>query len=232
MPLPVDAFLSTFDRDARWELANLLYAAREVESYMQSHVQCVEANTQIIYGVAGKTAHESYMAAYGAGLHDIGKQSLRPGIIEKEGKLSNEEYAHVKEHVVFGRNIIETVRRRISQPDAIELLRMAEDTAGMHHRWFNGDPRSYPDMLINGRSPVRHNIPFNVRVVSAVDAFDAITANRKYNTPLSKSDAIEKMKECSGTQFDPHVLAMMQESLDDLWTEDDFKKTSVNMLTA
>ncbi len=120
-------------------------------------------------------------------LHDIGKLGVPEEIINKPGKLSNEEFDLIKQHPIIGELII----------DDIEEL---EDIIGVvkyHHERFNG--HGYP---INLKGD---NIPLMARIITITDAYDAMTSNRPYREGLSKIAAINEIKKYAGIQFDPDL---------------------------
>jgi diguanylate cyclase (GGDEF)-like protein/PAS domain S-box-containing protein len=122
-------------------------------------------------------------------LHDLGKVTVNERILNKPGKLTKEEYAKVKQHAPVGALII------ISEAETLQLL---VPIVRHHHERFDGT--GYPDGL------VREEIPLEARILSVVDAFDAMTHERSYRKALSKEEAIAELERGAGTQFDPAVV--------------------------
>lgn len=120
-------------------------------------------------------------------LHDIGKVAIPDNILEKPDKLSSDEWRIMRNHSEIGYRIA------ASTP---ELITIAEAILCHHERW---DGKGYPQGLSG------EQIPLSSRVLSVVDAFDAMTNDRPYRKALSHSSAIEEIKRCSGTQFDPKI---------------------------
>ncbi len=118
-------------------------------------------------------------------LHDIGKIGVPETVLQKPGDLSADEYAAVMEHSRIGATMIETV----------PFLRdIVPAVLGHHERW---DGSGYPDGLAG------EDIPPLARILSVVDAFDAMTTSRPYRSPVSITEAREELMRARGTQFDP-----------------------------
>jgi len=123
-----------------------------------------------------------------AELHDIGKIGVGDLIIGKESPLSTMEFHTIQGHVLTGENILKP----------IEYLGFALPTVRHHHERYDGT--GYPDRLKGNK------IPLGARIVGVADAFDAMTTQRPYNSPLSMNEALEKLKSLKGKQFDPDVV--------------------------
>ncbi|MEA2016512.1 MAG: diguanylate cyclase [Actinomycetota bacterium] len=123
-----------------------------------------------------------------ATLHDIGKIAITDEILMKRGKLTDEEWETIKKHPGIGSNIAS------SSP---QLKTIAEAILS-HHEWWNGT--GYPSRL------KKEKIPINARIISIVDAYDAMTHERPYKKAISKKEAIKELKRCAGTQFDPQLV--------------------------
>ncbi len=121
-------------------------------------------------------------------LHDIGKIGISEKILDKPSAISRAEHKAIVEHATQGAKILEHID--VFQP-------LLPGIKHHHERW---DGRGFPDGL-------RHNeIPLLARVLSVADSYDAITSDRPYRGKRSRFDAIEEIKRCSGTQFDPLVV--------------------------
>jgi HD-GYP domain-containing protein (c-di-GMP phosphodiesterase class II) len=124
----------------------------------------------------------------GAALHDVGKINLRPGLLEKPGRLDAGELAAIRAHPVEGAWLIAGVRS----------LEAALPYVLFHHeRW---DGHGYPTRRAG------NDIPLEGRVLAVVDAFDAMTSSRPYRDALPLDEAVAEVERCSGAQFDPEVV--------------------------
>jgi putative nucleotidyltransferase with HDIG domain len=126
----------------------------------------------------------------GALLHDIGKIGVADSVLQKTGRLTDQEFALVKEHPVIGRRILEGVGGLAQYLDAVEL----------HHE--NWDGTGYP----KGQSA--EETPVDARIIHVSDAYDAMTTDRSYRRGLTHERAIAILREYAGTQFDPHIVAL------------------------
>lgn len=124
----------------------------------------------------------------GALLHDIGKIGVADAVLQKTGRLTDEEFALVKRHPVIGRRILEGVQGLAAYIPAVEL----------HHE--NWDGSGYP----GGQSA--HQTPVDARIIHIADAYDAMTTDRSYRRGLTHERAIEILFEYAGTQFDPYLV--------------------------
>jgi putative two-component system response regulator len=127
--------------------------------------------------------------AIGAELHDLGKIGVSESILHKEGKLTVEEYRHIMEHTVIGFRILGPLMR--DAPAVLAIVRS-------HHERLDG--RGVPDGLRGD------TIPFEARVVSVADAFDAMTSVRPYRPSLSVAHAMRELEEGKGVQFDAAIV--------------------------
>jgi HD-GYP domain-containing protein (c-di-GMP phosphodiesterase class II) len=123
-----------------------------------------------------------------ASLHDVGKAAIPDEILHKPGMLDEEEWAFIQRHTVIGERILS---------EAPALTRAAKLVRASHER-FDGD--GYPDRLAG------NDIPLGSRIISVCDAYDAMISPRPYRSPVSHEAAIEELRACSGTQFDPLVV--------------------------
>ena len=127
--------------------------------------------------------------------HDIGKISIPDSILNKPGKLTDEEYDTIKTHTEVGYQILRA---------ADEYSDLAIHALHHHERW---DGKGYPSGL-KGK-----DIPLFSRIINVVDAYEAMTADRPYRKKLSEEYAISEIKKCSGTQFDPKIAKLFVEKV-------------------
>ncbi len=121
-------------------------------------------------------------------LHDIGKIGISDNIILKPDKLSHQEWRLIKKHSEIGFRIAKSSN---------ELSTIAKPILH-HHEWWNG--KGYPARLKGEK------IPINSRIVSIVDAYDAMTNNRPYRKAIGRDNAISELEKYSGIQFDPLLI--------------------------
>ena len=130
-----------------------------------------------------------------APLHDIGKIHIPDAILNKPGKLTDEEFTIMKTHTSAGEQLLTHAKAELGESDYLD---MAVDMAAYHHEWWRG--RGYPYGIGGG------DIPLCARIMAVADVFDALTSKRSYKNamPLEKAYAI--IQEESGTHFDPVVV--------------------------
>lgn len=121
-------------------------------------------------------------------IHDIGKIGIKDNILNKPGRLSEEEFDHIKSHPLIGVNIISPLGL---DEDELAVIR------NHHERW---DGKGYPDGFAADR------IPRLARVLSVADAFDAMNSDRAYRRALPFSVCLDELKKNRGSQFDPEVV--------------------------
>lgn len=120
--------------------------------------------------------------------HDIGKIGIDESILNKPGKLNDEEWETMKLHPLKSANILDNIR---------EYKDIAEIVA-YHHERIDG--KGYPSGLKD------KEIPLESRIIAVADAYDAMTEQRAYREPMTKKEAIEELYRCSGTQFDYDIV--------------------------
>ena len=118
----------------------------------------------------------------------MGKIAVPDAVLHKADELSNEEWEVMRRHPQVGCKIVSQV----------ELLASAGDIILAHHERFDGS--GYP------RGLAGEEIPLGARIFSVADAYDAMTSNRPYREAKPVRDAIDEIRSCSGTQFDPRVV--------------------------
>ena len=130
-----------------------------------------------------------------ARLHDLGKVSVADAVLNKPGKLTEEEFAAMQTHCEAGEKIIDNIMTR---SEDVELLLNAKLIAGNHHeRW---DGRGYPRGLSGT------DIPIQGRIAAVVDVYDALVSVRPYKKAYSCEETISIISENSGSQFDPKIV--------------------------
>jgi diguanylate cyclase (GGDEF)-like protein len=129
-----------------------------------------------------------------AGLHDVGKVAIPDSILTKPGPLDEEEMVFVRRHTLIGQRIL------LAAPSLAPEARLVRAS---HERW---DGEGYPDRLAG------EQIPLGARIIFACDAFEAMTSGeRPYRRPVSAELALEELRRCAGSQFDPRVVETLGE---------------------
>jgi len=123
-------------------------------------------------------------------MHDIGKIGVPDFIIKKTGKLTNSEWAVMKQHPKFGYEILDGSKS--------ELMQCARDIAYCHHEKWDGS--GYP------RGLVGEDIPLSARIVAIADVYDALRSDRPYKTAWSHKESLEFIKNKAGSFFDPYLV--------------------------
>ena len=139
--------------------------------------------------------------ARAAFLHDIGKMAIPDQILRKPGPLTHEERAVMRTHCEIGYNMV----------TRIPFLREAAEIVLAHQEFYDGT--GYP------RGLKGEQIPLGARIFAVADALDAMISDRPYRRALSISHAREEIQRCSGTQFDPAVVAVFLSMPATLWNE-------------
>lgn len=168
-------------------ISSLVSAIDAKDIYTQNHSVRVASLTVKFAKKIGIAESIIYNYHYGALLHDIGKIGINDAILNKPGKLSITEFQKVMDHPSLGAKILMPM-----EPDE-EIL----DIVRYHHERYDG--YGYPTGLKG------EEIPFGARLISIVDAFDAMTSDRSYRKKLSLQKVIEEIKDGAGTQFDPYL---------------------------
>jgi diguanylate cyclase (GGDEF)-like protein len=133
-----------------------------------------------------------------ASLHDAGKAAIPDEILNKPDPLSDEDRRYIERHTLIGERILAA---------APALRRAAKLVRSSHERH---DGMGYPDGLAGGQ------IPLGARIIAVCDAYDAMLSDRPYRDAMPRADAIAELRRCSGTQFDPAIVAAFCEIIDEL----------------
>ena len=134
---------------------------------------------------------------YAGLLHDAGKLSVPDAVLNKPGKLTDEERKLIQDHTVAGGKMLKQM----------SSLRGIRETALYHHERYDGT--GYPEGLKGD------TIPLYARIVGVADSYDAMSSNRVYRRHLNKDEIIEEIQQGSGTQFDPNIVPYMVDMIND-----------------
>jgi putative nucleotidyltransferase with HDIG domain len=159
------------------------------DAYTGQHTQDVVELTVAVADKLGVDPETRRAAEFGALLHDVGKVAIPNEIINKPGPLDDDEWAIMKTHTVEGQRMLERVGGLLAKVGVV--------VRASHERYDGG---GYPDGLIG------EQIPLAARIVSACDAFNAMTTDRSYRKAMSQEVAVAELRNNAGTQFDPDVV--------------------------
>jgi putative nucleotidyltransferase with HDIG domain len=181
------------DRRNKQHLINgvqtLVHALEAKDAYTSGHSARVSRYAVRTAVQLGITHDRLEHIRLGGELHDIGKIGTQEAVLNKPGPLTVDEFAHIKEHTVLGEKILAPFLAE--SPIVLKIVRS-------HHERIDGS--GFPDGLKGDR------IPLEARIVSVVDAFDAMTTNRAYRPSRTPHDAIEELGRCAGSHFDMQVV--------------------------
>ena len=166
------------------------------DKYTHGHSSRVAAYSREISRRAGFSAEEQDRIYMMGLLHDVGKIGISDAIINKPGRLTDEEFAAIRTHPAVGAEILKKIT------DLPELVIGAH----WHHERYDG--RGYPDGIAG------ENIPEMARIIAVADTYDAMTSNRSYRGFLPQDHVRAEIERCRGTQLDPHFANIMLEMMD------------------
>jgi putative nucleotidyltransferase with HDIG domain len=204
--LPLLGLLSVFARERRARLEQLvelndayrgtaLVLGDVVESddaYTGEHCKDVVRLALDVAQEMGLSPHARRCTEFGALLHDVGKLAVPKRIINKPGSLDEKEWQIIKMHTIEGQKLLERVGGIMRE--------VGEIVRSSHERWDGG---GYPDGLRGV------DIPLGARIVSACDAYNAMTTTRSYRDAMPYEHALAELESNSGTQFDPAVVTAL-----------------------
>ena len=144
-----------------------------------------------------------------APLHDIGKIHIPDTVLNKPGKLTEEEFEVMKTHTTAGEELLTHAKKELGESG---YLNMAVEMAAYHHEWWNG--KGYP-YGISGEE-----IPLCARIMAVADVFDALTSKRCYKNAMPLERAYAIIREESGTHFDPVVVEAFFAAAEDMGEND------------
>ncbi len=153
------------------------------------------------YAAVEPLSEQDIQKVYLAGLlHDIGKMGINESVLRKEGKLTNDEFSHIRMHPLIGSQILSGIKQ------------MRDIVSGVlcHHERYDG--KGYPHGLVG------EQIPLFGRIICLADSFDAMTSRRVYRDALTVDNALDQIRKGLSTQFDPKLGSLFLESdIDELW---------------
>lgn len=167
------------------------------DHYTQGHSRRVAGYSVALAARMGMS-EDAQADIYAMGLlHDVGKIGVHEEIINKNGKLTDEEFAQIKTHTVKGYDILKIIT---------EMPGLATG-ARWHHEKYNGT--GYPDGIAG------EEIPLEARIICVADSYDAMTSKRSYSNVREHTAVRAEIERCAGTQFDPGIAKVMLEMIDE-----------------
>ncbi len=177
-------------------LISMIHSIELKDPYTRNHSERVTVFAYMLGKRYGLSMRELRTLYYAAMLHDIGKVGIPDEILKKQGSLSEDEFAVIKQHPQIGANMIMDVT----------FLKESAYVVLFHHEHYDGS--GYPAHLEGDQ------IPLLSRIISIVDAFDAMITERPYKKAYSIDDAIEYLRKGRGTHFDPKLTDLFIEMLE------------------
>jgi len=168
-------------------LTSLIAAIHKRDSYTENHCHRVTDMSLLLADKMDLPDYERDVIRFVGPVHDLGKIGIPDSILLKPGGLSDEEYYMMKSHSAYGEEIL----------SRFDILSKEAKIIRSHHERYDG--RGYPDALS------KDEIPVCSRVIAVCDTFDAMTTNRPYRSALEKEHALNEIKLCKGSQFDPDI---------------------------
>lgn len=195
----------------------ILVLADMVESRDQctgDHVRKTAAYCEIILrqmqkeGIYADQLSEEFITEVvnSAPLHDVGKIKISDNILNKPGRLTDDEFKIMQSHTSAGGEIINKAIDTVGEES--EYLNEAKNLASYHHEKWNG--KGYPNGLKG------EEIPLSARVMAVADVFDALVSRRSYKEPFSVEEALDIIRKDSGTHFDPLVVQAFLDAEDEV----------------
>jgi len=169
-------------------LRSLISIVEAKDPYTKGHTERVASYSVALANRMGLGPTDLERVMFAALMHDIGKMGVLDEIVNKPGALTEQEWELMRAHPVVGAGIVEKM----------EFLNGTADIVRHHHESWNG--KGYPDGLTGP------DIPLGARIVTVADSFDAMTTDRPYRKALSFDEAIERLEEAAGVQFDADLV--------------------------
>ena len=169
-------------------IANTLDAK---DAYTEGHAERVSGYCEQIARKIGMSEEDVRNIRLVALFHDIGKIGVPDSVLNKPGRLTDEEFDQMKQHTVVGSEIIKD----------LSMIPGVIIGARYHHERYDGT--GYPEKLKG------EEIPYIARIIAVADAYDAMTSNRVYRKHLTKEKVLSELEKGAGTQFDPDIVSTM-----------------------
>jgi putative nucleotidyltransferase with HDIG domain len=177
-------------------VAVLPLALLKRDPYLYTHCCRVRLLTHHLVHVLQFPQDEAISIELAALVHDIGKLAIPAVVLQKASRLTQEEFAHVKQHPAYGAVMLEQMG----------MLSQVRRIVYHHHEHWDGS--GYPAGLQG------ETIPLGARIVAIADAFEVMTSQRPYQAPRTPTQALEELRTCAGIQFDPVLVERFCTSLE------------------
>lgn len=182
-------------------IQTLRYTVEAKDTYTRGHSDRVSEYSVLIGKHAGLSDNDLKNLQIGGLFHDVGKIGVPDAILQKESKLTDDEYSEIKNHPSIGAHILSTAT---IFKDMIPIVKH-------HHEKYDGT--GYPGKLAG------ENIPYLARIAAIADSFDAMTSRRTYRDSLPIETVISEFRRCKGTQFDPKLTDVFLDILENHFDE-------------
>ncbi|MBI5696511.1 MAG: GAF domain-containing protein [Nitrospirae bacterium] len=166
----------------------LVNALEAKDKYSKGHSERVTLLAMMIAEEMDLPEDRKQALQHAGVLHDIGKIGISLSILNKDGKLTGEEYDMIKNHPLIGEKIL----------DPITFLKDVKTIVGEHHERYDG--KGYPHQKMGAE------LSLEARILAVADTFDALTSDRPYRKALPFEDAVAEIQRCASSQFDPDVV--------------------------
>ena len=188
-------------RQSQLEIVRRLGVAGEFrDNETGAHVLRMSNICSLLAQKVGLGSEYAELLLYASAMHDVGKIGIEDAVLLKQGKLDELEWQQMKRHPQIGAKII-------GEHDS-ELIILARETALYHHEKWDGS--GYPHGISG------EEIPIGARIAAISDVFDALTSERPYKTAWSVEKAVEEIKAQSGAHFDPQLVKVFMDNLDEI----------------
>ena len=182
-------------------IQTLRYTVEAKDTYTRGHSDRVSQFSVLIGKKLGLSDNDLKTLQIGGLFHDVGKIGVPDAILQKQSKLTDDEYSEIKNHPSIGAHILSSAT---IFKDMIPIVKH-------HHEKYDGT--GYPGKLAG------ENIPYLARIAAIADSFDAMTSRRTYRDSLPIDTVIAEFRRCKGTQFDPEITDVFLDILENHFDE-------------
>ncbi len=196
---------------------SVLAEARDKET--GGHIRRTQRYVEILAKQLATTPRHAHLSSFdvelltkSAPLHDIGKVGIPDAVLQKPGKLTEDEFKTMQTHTLIGSEALSRIVSESGHPEKQTFLNYAREMTASHHEHWNG--AGYPHGL-RGEA-----IPLAGRLMAVADVYDALISARVYKKPMTHEQVCQFIAEKAGTQFDPDIVAAFTAR------QEDFRKTA------